>query len=165
MDTENVGTKMGRPRTSPALRIAQRTVLSGDCLLWTGTKHHDGYGVIGIGRSQQFRVHRVAWELVNGPIPEGLVLCHRCDTPLCVNVDHLFPGTPKENTADMFSKSREYRPTGENHPNCKISDEDVYTIKRRRENGETLLSIASDYGISFQHISALAKGKCRDKSN
>jgi hypothetical protein len=96
----------GGPRIDPASRIEHKTVRKGDCLLWTGVTKRDGYGVIGIGRGKQYRVHRIAWEVKYGAVPQGLLVCHKCDTPLCVNVDHLFLGTPKDNTQDMIRKGR-----------------------------------------------------------
>jgi hypothetical protein len=96
----------GGPRLSPDSRIEQRSIRRGDCLIWTGQRTRDGYGVIGIGRGKQYRVHRIAWEVCYGAIPDGLLVCHKCDTPLCVNIDHLFLGTAKDNVHDMMNKGR-----------------------------------------------------------
>lgn len=75
------------------------------CLLWTGAADQNGYGVITVNR-KPVGAHRVSWSLANGPIPGGLHILHRCDTPPCINPDHLFLGTPADNVADMIRKQR-----------------------------------------------------------
>jgi HNH endonuclease len=77
---------------------------SGDCWLWTRAKNSKGYGIVRTyGRIR--RAHRVAHELRNGPVPDGLFVCHSCDTPGCINPDHLWTGTHKENVADRVRKA------------------------------------------------------------
>src|SRR4051812_12262122 len=61
------------------------------CWIWTGAKHIRGYGACGASYGDT-RAHRVSWLLTNGPIPDGLGVLHRCNTPLCVNPRHLYLG-------------------------------------------------------------------------
>lgn len=76
-----------------------------DCWLWIGTLHNKGYGLFGVdGRIQ--RCHRIAYELENGPIPDGMLVCHSCDNRDCVNPAHLWLGTAQDNTTDMVRKGR-----------------------------------------------------------
>ena len=95
-----------KPRVPIKDRLLSRYKVCGDCWIYTGQKTRDGYGVIGIGRTKQLRAHRVSYELHIGPIPAGMLVCHRCDTPLCIRPEHLFLGTPKDNTQDMLLKGR-----------------------------------------------------------
>lgn len=75
------------------------------CWLWLGAVRK-GYGTIRGEDSSERGAHRVAYELFNGPITEGQEVCHRCDTPLCVNPSHLFLGDQSMNSRDMWTKGR-----------------------------------------------------------
>jgi hypothetical protein len=81
------------------------------CSLWTrahegpGYKTGRGYGSLQY-KGVKYRAHRLAWEANNGPIPAGMYVLHSCDTPCCVNIDHLFLGTPQDNMTDMARKKR-----------------------------------------------------------
>jgi hypothetical protein len=76
---------------------------SGDCWIWTGAKTSGGYGQSSYGHGSPAIAHRMAWELLCGPIPEGRQLDHLCRVKLCVNPDHLEPVTPAENMRRMFA--------------------------------------------------------------
>lgn len=77
-----------------------------NCIIWKGTKWSQGrYGKDEID-GKSMGAHRAAWIRAKGAIPNGLVVCHKCDNGLCVNVDHLFLGTPKDNMQDCLHKGR-----------------------------------------------------------
>ncbi len=86
-----------------------------DCWLWIGAKSPDGYGSFWWDLVVQ-KSHRVSWQIHFGPIPDGLLVCHRCDNPSCVNPAHLFLGTAKDNTADCMQKGRRNTPVGHTRP-------------------------------------------------
>ena len=75
------------------------------CWIWRGCRDGEGYGYVSV-LSWPVSTHRIAFTLVHGPIAKGLEICHRCDTPLCVNPDHLFAATHEENMRDMRAKGR-----------------------------------------------------------
>ena len=96
------------PRTPITERFWSKVEKGDGCWLWRGAiGSHGRYGQFNVvNRSRPS--HRVAWELVNGPIPAGLYVLHRCDVGLCVNPAHLFLGTQKDNMADMMAKGRQW---------------------------------------------------------
>lgn len=79
------------------------------CLLWTGVYVGKGYGHM-FWKGMMQRSHRLAWINAHGPIPPGMVVCHRCDVPACINPDHLFLGTHADNVADRHAKGRTVGP-------------------------------------------------------
>lgn len=113
-------------------RILPRTVKCGRCLLWQGARTETGYGRIGI-RYKTFSVHRVVWTARHGAIPNGKMICHKCDTPNCVNHRHLFIGTQADNLRDMRAKGRARLPlpkSGEDHHAAVLSDNQVRKIRK-----------------------------------
>lgn len=91
---------------SAEVRLAARIcVTDSGCMEWTGTVNAKGYGHIRSG-GKNVAVHRLAWVIANGPIPDGLFVCHKCDNPPCCNVEHLFVGTAAQNNADRDAKGR-----------------------------------------------------------
>lgn len=136
--------------------------LVGPCKLWDGAKNRKGYGIRKIGgrKGKVWLVHRLAWTEIHGPIPEGLCVCHACDTPACYNIDHLFLGTKADNNADMMRKGRHRGrfPRFEigKRPGCKL------TIEQAREilaSNESQASLARRYGVNQSTISLLRRGR------
>lgn len=129
---------------------------SGDgCWEWHGSITK-GYGMILFEGRNQY-AHRVAWILTNGPIPDGLQVCHRCDNPLCVRPDHLFLGTVSDNMQDMYDKGRGNKPQGASHPNAKLTDDQVEEIRRRAVKGN-YKTLAREFGVTFPTIRCVVDG-------
>lgn len=124
------------------------------CWLWTGTTDGNGYGMVSF-RSKDRRAHRVSYELFKGPIPKGLHVLHRCDTPLCVNPAHLRAGTPKENMADREARGRR-NVKGEQIGTSKLTESDVIEIRKSKLGQKAL---AEKYGVAPSHIWVIRSGK------
>lgn len=95
------------------------------CWVWLGSKRGE-YGKVyykGRGRA----AHRVAWELWVGPIPEKLLVLHRCDNKPCINIEHLFLGSHQDNVHDKCLKKRHSH--GISHGNCKLTEKQVKEIR------------------------------------
>lgn len=125
------------------------------CWLWKGTITNDGYGLISLGgMATQTSAHRASYMLHVGPIPEGMVVCHRCDVPACVNPNHLFVGTVAENNADRNRKGRTKTPImrGSSHPASKLSADQVREI-RSLYPAASQRALASRFGVSSGTIS------------
>ena len=119
-----------------------------------------GYGKIGIfGRTSLY--HRVSFELHKGPIPDGMMVCHKCDNPSCVNPDHLFLGTAQDNMDDKIKKGRHKgAKTGILNHLAKLVDWQVSEIRAHIQDGKLKQhEIASLYGVSQTTINNIKTGK------
>jgi hypothetical protein len=127
------------------------------CIPWVGPMTA-GRGYLGKGRAGQGSVfaHRVAYEFAFGPIPDGLVVCHRCDNPACVNPSHMFLGTQSDNMADMNAKGRHARGEGSGG---KLSASDIPAIRAALAAGEAQESVGRRFGITQSAVSRIKLGK------
>ncbi len=128
-----------------------------ECWLWTGATNGRNYGKIGLGRQVDGTelAHRVSWKLHNGPIPEGMQVCHHCDVRYCVNPRHFFLGTSSDNHQDMVQKDRHTR--GERSATAKITEAQAIEI---RESSLNSVDLALIYPVSARHIRAIRAGEC-----
>lgn len=131
---------------------------SDECWPWTGHTNIYGYGQT-TWKGRATGAHRKAWMLTHGPIPEGLVVCHRCDNRICCRPDHLFLGTNADNSADMVAKGRAARIQGVAHYEAKLTPDQVAGIRRRWAAGETLDAIVPDFGLSRMSTWRVAVGR------
>lgn len=141
-----------------------------ECWLWTGARNREGYGVIQDG-SRQKRAHRFSWELHRGAIPAGLLVCHSCDTPACVNPAHLFLGTDLDNAKDRDRKGRQARLSradrqtlserfaGEGNPSHRLSAYQAKTIKSLHREGHSQKHLACAFGVSQGCIADVVHGR------
>lgn len=125
------------------------------CRLWRRNIMKSGYGSMW-WQGDNETVHRLSWMEVNGPIPTGMHVCHRCDVRICVNPDHLFLGTPGDNMRDRDRKGRQNCGRGEKHGGAKLTVEQVQKI---REAVGTQRHIAALFGISQSVVCEIRSGK------
>ena len=155
--------KLGRPPVDPVVRFNSKVKnMENGCIEFTGAKNKDGYGQFYINETiGNVMAHRFSFELSYGKIPEGLIICHKCDNPKCVNIDHLFLGTHKDNSDDKINKGRfksAYTNLG-NHPNSILSVQDVKEIKNLINIGLRNIDIARKFNISHKLVSLIRLGK------
>lgn len=137
---------MGAKHGSVAERIERNSIPEPNCgcWLWTGSVMKNGYACIRVG-GQTVRAHRAAYEAHKGPIPAGAMLLHRCDVPVCVNPDHLRPGTFHHNMVDRCRKGR---------TRAKLTPGQVEDIQSRRYPAPTF---AAMYGVTRQAVHYVQK--------
>lgn len=145
-------------RRDPAVRFWEKVSKSDGCWEWQATRDQKGYGRIRIGGDT--RAHRIAWILTNGPIPDGLQVCHHCDNPPCVRPDHLFLGTSHENTLDAVWKGRF---EGRGHPTAEdmshaVGPEVAACVRQLRDAGWAQHRIARTFGISRRSVQRILDG-------
>lgn len=143
-----------------------------ECWPWTGSLARDpskgGYGHFSISKHRTNRAHRVAYELVNGPIPKGLCVCHHCDNRRCVNPTHLFLGTQVDNVRDRHAKGRSRGghkgpsrlPLGELNVKAKLTGETVTQLRSMYAAGcGSQHALARRFGITQTQVSRIIRGE------
>jgi hypothetical protein len=136
-------------------KIQERSMPVTECGCWIWMKSVGGpmgYGMAG----RHGRAHRLSWIVHRGPIPEGLNVLHKCDTPSCVNPEHLFLGTHADNMRDSSEKGRQYDRRGEKNPKARITPDQVRMI---RECPLSLRKTAAKLGIPFGTVADVRKGR------
>jgi hypothetical protein len=126
------------------------------CWLWTGGTLRRGYGCVRVeGKTRQ--AHRVSYEYFNGPIPEGMVVCHQCDKPACVNPSHLWIGTPGDNLFDRHDKGRSVQ--GECHGRAILNNRQVQVIRAASACGIRRCELADIFGVSHTSVRRVILGQ------
>jgi hypothetical protein len=121
-----------------------------ECWLWTGSTNGRGYGLFYVVGKQRIFAHRLAWLISRGDIPKGQEVCHRCDNGLCINPEHLFLGSHRDNHLDSVRKGRK-RVWGLQ----KLDARQVEAIRARVAAGELQRLVAAAFGISRNHVSSI----------
>jgi hypothetical protein len=128
------------------------------CWEWQGARRARGYGFF--GRRGYKLAHRFAWEITSGPIPDGQFVCHRCDNPPCCRPDHLFLGTPADNSADMVAKGRTASPRGTAHGQARFTAEQVREMRRRySDGGVSTHTLARQYDVGAMNVWRVVTGR------
>ena len=133
------------------------------CWPWTGARKPVGYGNVRINK-KDLLAHRVAFQMANGGIPEGFLVCHVCDHPPCCNPDHLMLGTAKSNAADMMAKHRgrkpEFAARGTGNGNSKLNDAKVVQIREIYKSKEmNQYQLADAFGVTQAAIGSVLRNK------
>ena len=143
-------------------QFRSRLRIEGDCWVWTGGRAPFGHGRVYLpGQTRRPMAHKMSWEAINGPVPRGQCVLHKCDNPPCVRPSHLFLGTKAENNADRDAKGRTAKgpdPTkghpNETNPNHKLTDQQVSEIRKRykpRQYG-LVRDLCNEYQVSKRHL-------------
>jgi hypothetical protein len=146
---------IGAPKNDRAKMLAYLDLKSvpvpeSGCWLWIGTTRSDGYPrAYCTGDGKATCAHRLSYWLHTGVQPGSMFVCHKCDTPTCINPDHLFLGTPSENMRDMARKGRA------KCGSAKLTEQDILEIRASNDDSHTL---AKRHGVCFQHVRRIVAG-------
>lgn len=140
---------------------------SSGCWEWTDRCYSNGYGYLRV-QGRNASAHRVSWEAWNGPIPDGLWVLHGCDNRRCINARdprHLHLGTHRDNMREMVERGRWHRipvrsrVRGERHPQAKLTEDIVRSIRRRSLDGTSSAQMAREFGVTRAAIRFAVKGR------
>lgn len=159
--------KTGRPKMSQRQivdnflsRINKNPIIGNtECWIWTGSTIPNGYGQFSCGNGKTILAHRFAFQLWRGDIPKGFLVLHKCDNKFCVNPNHLFVGTEKDNIDDAAQKKR--LRFGEIHHNSKMSDEQIAFCRRSWKSEKDTSRLAIRFLVHKTTIQRIVSNKTR----
>lgn len=128
------------------------------CLVWTGAKNSTGYGTFRVN-GKTVLAHRYNYYMIKKEDISGKLLCHKCDNRACVNVDHLFLGTYKDNIQDCITKNRRNTPNGESHHKARLTKNDILTIRAAKKYRGYIRDLAIKFSVTQSNISHIIHGK------
>lgn len=143
--------------------ILERTVPvpEAGCWLWTAAYHGKGekrsYGIIRV-HGKNWKSHQLSYVLFHGPIPDGLCVLHKCDTPSCCNPDHLYTGTRKDNMADALRRnrvSRDSKNVGEKNGARRLTES---VVRKIHASQMSIPNVAKKFGVSKGTVSGIRSG-------
>ena len=138
-------------------KFQRKIIRTRGCWEWAGGCFTSGYGSFRLADRRNLLAHRVAWMIVNGPIPQGKVVRHSCDNPRCVRPDHLLLGTHADNVKDKVDRGRQRGSRGEDHYLHKLTAEEVIDIRQRHQRGEQSYLLAQEYHVTSQTLCDVIK--------
>jgi len=158
---------LDRPRAPLYERFWSKVIKGDGCWLWTGAHGPDGRGQIQVksGDTRLTSATRVSWMLHYGPVPRELSVLHKCDNPPCVNPDHLFLGTAKDNIRDCILKGR-FRHLvprrGESNNNAKLTIDRAIQVRHAFAAGATVSALSRRFGIARSTVRSVVHGETWD---
>lgn len=143
-------------------RLLAKTEKTDGCWLWLGSRTPKGHGQMiitprdgrayhALGAKRNVYVHRVAFVLYVGTIPQGMFVCHHCDNPPCWRPDHLFLGTPSDNSLDMARKGRSANGT--------LTADQFRAMRELRQSGLSFQRIGMRFGLSKVTVQRALNGQ------
>lgn len=126
------------------------------CWEWKAKRFKNNYGCFVLKSKRYLLAHRLSYLIHYGELPDGMLVCHKCDNPACVNPHHLFIGTAKDNAIDMVTKGRKSVPKGERCKKSKLTYQKVIEIRNMYASGMFLQKeIAQRFQVSSKQISVI----------
>lgn len=142
-------------KRSMITRFWENVIKTDYCWNWVGRVNLEGYGLIS-ENGKQYRANRISYQMKNGPIKNEMLICHKCNNPNCVNPDHLYEGTPKENSQDMILAGHSRK--GIKNTNAILNEEKVLQIRKiYKEKKTSYKALSINFEVSEATIGQIIR--------